>query len=285
MSRGRQPGPAAFMAGGLVGLVAGHGGRTRFVPAGLAGKDEGELAAHVIGGETGGEDTDGPQDLVHLPGRGQHGVLGPEPGQGRYAGDGQPAHHEGDGGDGQVLSQPAHFLHVLLVGQGMDHGPGGEEQEGLEEGVREHVEDAIDVVARAHGQEHVPKLGDGRVGQDLLDVVLGAGDGRRQQSGTGAGTGHDPGRGVGVVEQGGDPGHEVHAGGDHGGGMDQGGDRGRAFHGVGEPDVQRDLGRLADGAQEQQECYGGGRATRMAPGAAASSPVAWPCESVPSTVE
>ena len=47
-------------------------------------------------------------------------------------------------------------------------------------------------------------------------------------------------------------GHHVDAGGDHGRGVDQGRDRRRAGHGVGEPDVERDLGALAGRADEDQ---------------------------------
>ena len=47
-------------------------------------------------------------------------------------------------------------------------------------------------------------------------------------------------------------GDQVDAGGDHGGGVDQGADRGGAFHGVGQPDVQRELGGFADRAAEEQ---------------------------------
>ena len=46
---------------------------------------------------------------------------------------------------------------------------------------------------------------------------------------------------------------QVHAGGDHRGGVDQRGDRRRALHGVREPGVQRDLGGLGEGADEQQD--------------------------------
>ena len=35
--------------------------------------------------------------------------------------------------------------------------------------------------------------------------------------------------------------------------MDQGADRGRPFHGIGQPDVERNLGRLADGPAEQKQ--------------------------------
>ena len=56
-----------------------------------------------------------------------------------------------------------------------------------------------------------------------------------------------------VLEQRRAAGDHEHAGGDHGRGMDQGRDRRRALHGVGQPGVQRQLRRLAHGADEQQE--------------------------------
>ena len=49
----------------------------------------------------------------------------------------------------------------------------------------------------------------------------------------------------------------VDAGGDHGGRVDQGGDRRGAFHGVRQPDVERDLRGFAGGAEDQQQRDGG----------------------------
>ena len=46
-------------------------------------------------------------------------------------------------------------------------------------------------------------------------------------------------------------GDHVDAGGDHRGRVDERGDRRRAFHGVGQPDVERKLRALAGGAEEQ----------------------------------
>ncbi len=53
------------------------------------------------------------------------------------------------------------------------------------------------------------------------------------------------------------PGDHVDAGGDHGGGVDERRDGRGAFHGVGEPDVERKLRALAGGADEQAEGDGG----------------------------
>jgi hypothetical protein len=53
---------------------------------------------------------------------------------------------------------------------------------------------------------------------------------------------------------------QVDAGRDHGGGVDEGGDRRRALHGVREPGVQRDLGGLREGADEEEDEPRGQRA-------------------------
>ncbi len=51
--------------------------------------------------------------------------------------------------------------------------------------------------------------------------------------------------------------HHVHARRHHGGGVDERGDRRGAFHGVGQPGVERELGGLAAGAHEEEERDGG----------------------------
>ena len=64
---------------------------------------------------------------------------------------------------------------------------------------------------------------------------------------------HEGQRGVGQLEQRRHARHHEDAGGHHGRGVDQRGDRRRAFHRVGQPDVQRKLRRLAHGADEQAD--------------------------------
>ena len=61
----------------------------------------------------------------------------------------------------------------------------------------------------------------------------------------------------GAIEEDVGAGDHVDAGGDHGGGVDEGGDGGGAFHGVGEPDVEGDLGGLAGSAEDQEKGDGG----------------------------
>ena len=63
----------------------------------------------------------------------------------------------------------------------MDDGAGGQEEQRLEEGVGEEVEDAGGVGSDSAGQEHVAELRDGGVGEDALDVVLHDADARRRR--------------------------------------------------------------------------------------------------------
>ncbi len=130
----------------------------------------------------------------------------------------------------------------------------------LEEGVGEQVEhgghdreehDLADT--RAQGHEHVAKLADGGVGQHAFQVVLGEGDQGGHQGGGCADDADDHGHQRVVEDQRGRAGDEVNAGGDHGGGVDEGRDGRGAFHGVGQPDIEGDLGTLGGGGPEQQQ--------------------------------
>ena len=59
---------------------------------------------------------------------------------------------------------------MSFVWHGVDHRAGAQEQQALEERVREQVEQAGHPAADAQGQHHVAELADGRIGQHALDV-------------------------------------------------------------------------------------------------------------------
>ena len=68
-----------------------------------------------------------------------------------------------------------------LLCDGVDHRAGAEEEQRLEQAVREQVEEAGGREARADRRHHVAELRDGGVGEHALDVVLHAREHRGQQ--------------------------------------------------------------------------------------------------------
>ena len=169
------------------------------------------------------------------------------------AGQRQRADHHHPVGRGDQRAQAAHLAHVLLVGDGMDDRARAEEQQRLEEGMGEQVEDRRRVEAQAERHEHVAELRAGRIGDDALDVVLHQADGRGEEGGEGADEGHDGQRRMRQLEERRQPRQHEHAGRDHGRRMDERRHRRRAFHGVRQPGVQRHLRRLAHRAHEEQQ--------------------------------
>ncbi len=167
------------------------------------------------------------------------------------------AHGHGPEGDGDALAEATHEAHVLLARECVNNGAGSEEEERLEEGVGEEVEDGGRVGGDSAGQKHVAELGDGGVGENALDVVLDDADAGGKDGGERADDGDDAEGVGGAVEEDVGAGDHVDAGGDHGGGVDEGRDGGGAFHGVGEPDVEGDLGGLAGGSEDEEEGDGG----------------------------
>jgi hypothetical protein len=184
-------------------------------------------------------------------------VLADEAGQRREAGDGEDGDGHGPERDRDFGAEATHEAHVLLVREGVDDGAGGEEEQRFEEGMGDEVEDACGVRRDSAGEEHVAELRDGGVGEDALDVGLDDSDGRREERRSDADEGDGTQREGRAVEDDVGARDHVHARGDHGGGVDEGGDRSGAFHGVGEPDVERDLRGLAGGSEDEEERDGG----------------------------
>ena len=175
-------------------------------------------------------------------------VLGPEPGEWEHASQRKRPNHERDIGLGHELAHAAHvFLHVEAV-DGVGDRTGTEEEVGLEEGVGEEVEDRRRPGADAQGHRHVPELGDGRVGEHLLDVVLNEGEEARTDEGHGTDRGEEvDARALdlhALPEDREEAGDHIDAGDDHRGGVDERRDRRGSGHGVGQPGVQHELARL-----------------------------------------
>ena len=137
--------------------------------------------------------------------------------------------------------------------------PADEEQQRLEEGMRDEVEHRGLIGRDAGRKEHVAELRAGRIGDDFLDVVLRHADAGGEDAG-GAADHHDEAeRDRRILEHRRQARHHEHARRHHRRGMDQGRDRRRAFHRVGQPGVQADLRRFAHRADEQKDAGDGQR--------------------------
>ncbi len=184
-------------------------------------------------------------------------VFREEAGEGRKSCDGEDGRGHGPEGDGKFGAQAAHLAQILLAAHGVDDGACREEEQRLEERVHDKMEDGRRVCRYTAGEEHVAELRDGGVGEHALDVVLDKADGGGEQSGGRADDGDGPERDGRAIEEQMRAGDHVDAGGDHGGGVDERGDGRGAFHGVGQPDVERELRAFAGSADKQAEADNG----------------------------
>ena len=155
-----------------------------------------------------------------------------------------------------MLAQAAHVTHILLAADCVDDGARGKEEQCLEEGVGDKMEDGGRVGCSAAGQEHVAKLRDGGVGQDALDVVCRTPTVAAKNAVAAPMMATTGARGR-AVEDRVWPDDHVDAGRHHGGSVDERRNRRRTFHGIGQPDVKRNLRRLAGGAEDEQQRDGG----------------------------
>ena len=106
--------------------------------------------------------------------------------------------------------------------------------------------------AHAGGEKHVAKLRTRRIGDHSFDVVLRQTDGGGEQGRHRADDGHHVPGERRVFEHRRKQADHIDARRHHGGGVDQGRHRRGTFHGVGQPGVQEELGRLAHGADEEE---------------------------------
>ena len=185
--------------------------------------------------------------------RGDDAVLRPEASEDRDAGERERADEEREVRPRHDRSQPAHLADVLLAAQVMDDEASAHEQQRLEEGVRHQVEDRVAVRADAGREEHVADLRHRRVGDDALDVPLHERDHSRDEERDRSEDRSEVLHVGGGLEDRARANEQVYARGHHRRRVDQRGDGRRALHRVGEPGVERDLGRLRDRAAEQSE--------------------------------
>ena len=153
------------------------------LPALLGEERHQHQAGHVEGGDAGAEHGEQADHQVVGQRRLDDPVLGPEAGEAGEPDDREVAHREGQEGDRHGLVERAVVAHVDVVVHAVHDRAGAEEHVGLEEAVREQVEDRERVAHRAEagGEHHVADLAHRRAGQRLLDVVLGAAEDRTPQ--------------------------------------------------------------------------------------------------------
>ena len=198
-------------------------------------------------------------------------VLGEEAGEAGEPDDREVAHRERQERDRQQLLQPAVVAHVDVVVHRVHDRAGAEEHVGLEEAVGHQVEDRERVAhhPEAGGEVHVADLAHGRPGERLLDVVLGAAEDRTPEQRDRTDDDH---RGLCRRRQLEDEvgaGDQVDAGGHHRGGVDERRHGGRALHRVEKPGLERHLGGLAAGTEQEKYADPVERGLRRAAGAAA----------------
>src|SRR6185436_6034306 len=114
---------------------------------------------------------------IPLVRRVQDGFLAPETGEEER--DARERHHadrERGERDLQVAAQATELADVLLVVRGVDDRTSAEEEQRLEEGVGQQVEDGRDPRANPERQHHIAELGNGGKREDALDVALAYGD-------------------------------------------------------------------------------------------------------------
>ena len=105
----------------------------------------------------------------------------------------------------------------------------------------------------AKGYHHKRNLRDGGEGENSLDVALGASHGSGIESGEHSHPYNNTHLTRGILNpQGEETGYLEHTGNNHRGGVDESTDGGRTFHGIGQPDVQGEHGRLTGTTDEHQ---------------------------------
>ena len=108
----------------------------------------------------------------------QHEILGIIPGEVRHARQRQRADPHHRIGHRDLLPDAAHLPDILFVRHGVNDRTRRQEQQRLEEGMGEKMENRALIGANPSREEHVAKLRTGGIGDDALDVVLHAANGR-----------------------------------------------------------------------------------------------------------
>ncbi len=244
---------AAHPGRGLVGFL-GQVGRQRTKEH---RRDEAQRigdAEHAGKGGDIGQPAVQPGAVVPVGGLGKEHFLGQEPVEQRHP------RHGGGGDDGQQrgarhgVAQPGKLAQVAGAGFMVDD-PRAHEQRGLEHRVVHDVEDRGDdgrAAAHAGQRGDQPQVADGGIGQQPFQVVAPGRDHRADDQRHHAGPGHDPEPRIRRPQHRREPHQQEHPRLYHGGRMQIGADRRRRGHGVGQPEMERELRRFCKRTQQEQ---------------------------------
>ena len=239
--RAQQHGRGRF-AGGV-----GEGGG--FAEPGADGNHRGHGHAQGGGDHDGGNEQRGQGMAVTQAGF-QQLFLGDKAEQGHDPGQGQGGQAGAGTGHGQIAGPAAGIEEILAAGLVVNDA-GHHEQSALVQGVGQQV---------AHGRQHggagaqADQQGqgaqghDGGIGQHALDAGGAQGQEDAQHHGDGAGAAQQQKPQLGAAHGRVQPCQQVDARLHHGGRMQVGAHRGGRGHGVGEPEMERELGALGEGA-------------------------------------
>ncbi len=187
---------------------------------------------------------------------GQNLILAEEPSKGGHAGERRGTHEERGRRDRHHPPQAAESPHVDHASHGVHDRTGAEEQQCLEAGVCEQVEDRgseAEQGAGAKAREHVAQLADRGVGEHPFEIVLDRPDEGGHQRRRGTDDRHHRERaGAGGKERR-RARDQVDARCHHRRRMNQGAGGRGALHRIGQPDVQRQLRALATGRQQEEQ--------------------------------
>jgi len=237
----------------------------RVMIARFAEESQENLARHIERGEERGNRQHHKDRACHLIGMRaettlervrENFVLAPKTRERRNARERERADDKDRRGDRHLFPQAAHAHHVVRA-DAVNHAARAQEQQRLEERVRDEMERARDVRADAERGDHEPKLRNRRVREHALDVVLRDADRRGEERGECADN-RDGGHrgsarfGGGNVERV-RARDQIHTRGDHRRGVDQRADGRGTFHRIRQPDVQRKLRGLANRPAENQQ--------------------------------
>jgi hypothetical protein len=220
--------------------------------------DEADRIGH---GEGAGDDRRVGRDRIEprigmvLDRLGEEHLLGQEAVQQGHARHRRARHHGKRGGDGHGAEQAAEAAHVARSRLVVDDA-GGHEQRRLEGGVVHHVEDRRHRAQRAaEAEQHGDKaeMADGRIGQQPFDILLEDREERAQHQRDHAGKTDDEEPFIGSRQHRPHPRHQEDARLDHGCGVQEGRHGGRRRHGVRQPELERELRALGEGAQQDQD--------------------------------